>query len=209
MSRRDQGFTLLEVLVALFIAALMFAMGYGAIQQGLTGRESVKAAQSYIWAHAGDFGIDPAVFKNAGVHVHVPAGAIPKDGPSAGVAMFMALVSLMTERTVRSDTAMTGEVTLTGLVLPIGGVKEKVLAAYRSGIRTVILPKKTEQDLMEDLLKELREPMKFDYATDIKQVLNAALYGGLEKEEKPQEEQNHRERPKRRKVEKAAAKAPV
>src|SRR5205814_9233361 len=99
-----------------------------------------KAAQSYLWAHAEPLGIDATLFRNSGVHIHVPAGAVPKDGPSAGVAMITALASLYTQTPARSDTAMTGEITLSGLVLPIGGVKEKVLAARRAGLKRVILP---------------------------------------------------------------------
>src|SRR5512135_3076249 len=98
-------------------------------------------------------------FKNQNVHIHVPAGAVPKDGPSAGVTMVTVLVSLASGCKVRSDVSMTGEITLRGKVLPIGGVKEKVLAAYRSGVRTVILPQKNEQDLLEDLPKELCDQM--------------------------------------------------
>ena len=118
-------------------------------QLGEVMQESAKAAQSYIWSHAGDFDIDPTLFKNSGVHVHVPAGAIPKDGPSAGVTMATALTSLYTKLPARSDVAMTGEITLTGLVLPIGGIKEKVLAARRAGIHTVIMPKANQKDLRE------------------------------------------------------------
>ena len=103
-------------------------------------QESAKTARSYVWSHAAALGIDPGEFLNAGLHIHVPAGAIPKDGPSAGVTMTTALASLYSGKPARSDTAMTGEVTLTGLVLPIGGVKEKVLAARRVGIKRVILP---------------------------------------------------------------------
>ncbi len=112
-------------------------------------QESAKIAQSYIWAHAADLGVDPEAIKNNGVHVHVPAGAIPKDGPSAGVTMTTAMASLYTGLPARSDIAMTGEVTLAGLVLPIGGVKEKVLAARRAGIHRVILPMGNKKDLRD------------------------------------------------------------
>ncbi len=121
--------------------------------------------------------------------------------------MVTVLVSLASGRKVRSDVAMTGEITLRGKVMPIGGVKEKVLAAYRSGIRTVILPKKNEQDLLEDLPKELREEMRFVFVTDIREVLDAALDGGPGKEAKGQETANGHERPRRKKAEKVAAKA--
>ncbi len=132
----------------LYIEGTLLPDGKGLTMTGQLGevmQESAKAAQSYIWSHAGDFDIDPALFQNSGVHVHVPAGAIPKDGPSAGVTMTTALTSLYTRLPARSDTAMTGEVTLTGLVLPIGGIKEKVLAARRAGIHTVIMPKATRR----------------------------------------------------------------
>src|SRR5256714_6402408 len=109
-------------------------------QLGKVMRESAKAARSFIWSHAEALGIDPDLFRHTGVHIHVPAGAVPKDGPSAGVAMVTALASLYTNVPARSDTAMTGEITLSGLVLPIGGVKEKVLGARRAGIQRVILP---------------------------------------------------------------------
>ena len=109
------------------------------------------------------------------MHIHVPAGGIPKDGPSAGVTMVSVLVSWPKGRNVRSDVAMTGEITLRGKVMPIGGIKEKVLAAYRSGIRTIILPEKNKADLLEDIPNELREQMSFVYAVDIRQVVDAAL----------------------------------
>src|SRR6185437_10062544 len=104
-------------------------------QLGDVMKESARAAQSFVWSHAEALGIDPDLFRHSGVHVHVPAGAVPKDGPSAGVALVTALASLYSNVPVRNDVAMTGEITLTGLVLPIGGVKEKVLAARRAGIR--------------------------------------------------------------------------
>ena len=176
-------------------------------QLGDVMKESATAALSYVRSNAVALGLPQNVFEHQNVHIHVPAGAIPKDGPSAGVTMVTVLVSLASGRKVRSDVAMTGEITLRGKVMPIGGVKEKVLAAYRSGIRTVILPKKNEQDLLEDLPKELREEMHFVFVTDIREVLDAALEGGSGKEAKGQETANGHERPKRRKAEKVAAKA--
>jgi ATP-dependent Lon protease len=112
---------------------------------------------SYVRAHAEDFGIDPKFYDENELHVHVPAGAIPKDGPSAGVTMVTAMTSLLSGRPVKPALAMTGEVTLTGKVLPIGGVKEKVLAAKRAGIKTIILPERNRKDLLEDIPTELRE----------------------------------------------------
>src|SRR6266487_4894090 len=174
-------------------------------QLGDVMKESAMAALSYVRSNAEVLGLPQNVFEGQQVHIHVPAGAIPKDGPSAGVTMVTVLVSLASGRKVRSDVAMTGEITLRGKVLPIGGTKEKVLAAYRSGIRTVILPKKNEQDLAEDLPKELREEMKFVYASDIKQVLKAALIPAL-KTTQEKDEEDHQGKVKRRKGEKAAAK---
>ncbi len=176
-------------------------------QLGDVMKESAMAALSYVRSNADTLGLPHNVFEDQNVHIHVPAGAIPKDGPSAGVTMATVLVSLASGRKVRSDVAMTGEITLRGKVMPIGGVKEKVLAAYRSGIRTVILPQKNEQDLMEDLPKELREQMHFVFATDIRQVLDTALEPGVLKVEKAKGEEDGTERPRRRKGEKAAAKA--
>ncbi|HLK18153.1 MAG TPA: endopeptidase La [Bryobacteraceae bacterium] len=161
----------------LYIEATLLPDGKGLTLTGQLGevmQESAKAAQSYIWSHAGDFDIDPAVFKNSGVHVHVPAGAIPKDGPSAGVTMATALTTLYTKLPARSNVAMTGEITLTGLVLPIGGVKEKVLAARRAGIDTVILPKGNQKDL-RDLPEHVRNEMKFVFAERVEDVLRAAV----------------------------------
>ena len=180
-------------------------------QLGDVMKESATAALSYVRSNAVALGLPTTVFEEQNIHIHVPAGAIPKDGPSAGVTMATVLVSLASGRTVRSDVAMTGEITLRGKVMPIGGIKEKVLAAYRSGIRTVILPKKNEQDLLEDLPKELREQMHFVYATDIREVLEAALEPAPENATKDKSDSNghghgHAERPKRRKGEKAAAK---
>lgn len=143
-------------------------------QLGDVMRESAKTAQSYVWSHAEMLGIDPREFRRSGVHVHVPAGAVPKDGPSAGVALVTALASLYTHTPVPSDVAMTGEITLTGLVLPIGGVKEKVLAARRAGMRRVILPRDNEKDLRE-LPKHVRQEMTFVLADRMEDVLAAIL----------------------------------
>jgi ATP-dependent Lon protease len=143
-------------------------------QLGDVMRESARAALSYVWSHAQQFGVDPEEFRTAGVHIHVPAGAVPKDGPSAGVTMATALASLYTRLPVRSDTAMTGEITLTGLVLPVGGIKEKALAARRSGIRRIILPRANEKDLRE-LPDSVRGEMEFVLAERIQDVLKAAI----------------------------------
>jgi ATP-dependent Lon protease len=145
-------------------------------QLGDVMRESAKAAQSFVWSHADALGIDPDLFRHNAVHVHVPAGATPKDGPSAGVAMVAALTSLYTGVPLRKDTAMTGEVTLTGLVLPVGGIKEKVLAARRAGMKQVVLPADNEQDL-RDLPDNVREEMQFVFAERVEDVLAAALPG--------------------------------
>src|SRR5437763_9907210 len=169
-------------------------------QLGDVMKESAIAALSYVRSHAESLGLPTNVFENQNVHIHVPAGAIPKDGPSAGVTMTTVLVSLASGRKGRSDVAMTGEITMRGKVMQIGGINEEVLAAYRSGIRTVILPKKNEMDLMEDLPKELREQMHFVFVTDIKQVLDTALEPA---EEKEVGENHHREKGKKRKAEKA------
>jgi len=143
-------------------------------QLGKVMRESVKTAQSFVWAHGEELGIDEKKFRAGGVHVHVPAGAIPKDGPSAGVAMVTALTSLYSGVPARSDTAMTGEITLTGLVMPIGGLKEKVLAARRAGIRRVVLPKDNEKDL-RGLPDAVRAEMTFFPVTTAAEVLAATL----------------------------------
>jgi ATP-dependent Lon protease len=146
-------------------------------QLGEVMRESAQAALSIVKNRAQALGIDPTRFKDSDIHVHVPAGAIPKDGPSAGVAMFMALTSLMTDRTVSSDTAMTGEISLRGLVLPVGGIKEKVVAAARSGVRRVMLPARNRKDY-EDIPEEVRHQMEFIWLERIEEAVAAALEGG-------------------------------
>ena len=161
----------------LFIEATLLPGSSGLKLTGQLGQvmqESAQAAQSYLWSHAVEFGIDPNLIKNNGVHVHVPAGAIPKDGPSAGVTMVSALASLYTGRRVRNDTAMTGEITLSGLVFPVGGIKEKVLAAHRAGIRRIILPERNEADT-EDIPEDVRRELEIVPAKRVSDVLAAAL----------------------------------
>ncbi len=145
-------------------------------------KESAQAAVSFVRSKASDLGIDENVFAESDLHIHVPAGAVPKDGPSAGVTMATALVSLLTGRNVRSDVAMTGEITLRGQVLPIGGIKQKVLAASRVGIGTVILPERNEPDL-EDIPPEIREQMCFVLVERVEQVFDAALHDGSARSE--------------------------
>jgi len=145
-------------------------------QLGEVMQESAQAALSWVRSHAEQLGIDPGWFAEQDIHVHVPAGAVPKDGPSAGVTMVTAIVSLVSGRPVSEDVAMTGEVTLTGQVLGIGGVREKVLAAQRAGVHTVVLPKENEPDL-EDLPSETRKEMEFHLADHVDEVLQVALDG--------------------------------
>jgi ATP-dependent Lon protease len=144
-------------------------------QLGDVMKESVQAALSWVRSHAGELGIAPDFWERSDIHVHVPAGAIPKDGPSAGVTMATALVSLLTERPVRSGLAMTGEVSLSGRVLPVGGIKEKVLAAHRAGVRTVILPRRNEKNLLEDVPAVVRDAMTFHLVDSIPEVLRVAF----------------------------------
>jgi len=143
-------------------------------QLGEVMRESAQAALSLVKARASGFGVDPAIFAKSDIHIHVPAGAIPKDGPSAGVAMFTALVSLLTNRTARSDTAMTGEISLRGLVLPVGGIKEKVVAAARAGLATVILPARNRKDY-EEIPEAARNALRFLWAERVEDVIEGAL----------------------------------
>ncbi len=144
-------------------------------QLGDVMKESARAALSWVRAHANEWQIDPDFFKNSELHVHVPSGAIPKDGPSAGVTMVTAMVSELTRRAVRADVSMTGEITLQGKVLPVGGIKEKVLAAKRAGVKEVILPRQNEKDVKEDLGEELRKGLTIHLVSTIDEVLLLAL----------------------------------
>ena len=161
----------------LFIEATRIAGSGKLILTGQLGdvmKESAQAALTLVKARASGLGIDMALFEKSDIHIHVPAGGIPKDGPSAGVAMFLTLVSLLTGRTVRSDTAMTGEISLRGLVLPIGGVKEKVLAAMRAGITTVMLPERNRKDL-EDVPEAARKLIRFVWCARVDDAITAGL----------------------------------
>jgi ATP-dependent Lon protease len=161
----------------LFIEATRIPGRGGLILTGQLGdvmKESAQAALSLVKSKAVSLGIDPTLFEGSDIHVHVPAGAIPKDGPSAGVAMFTALTSLLTGRTVNSDTAMTGEISLRGLVLPVGGIKEKVLAAASAGLKTVILPARNKRDY-DDIPETARNALKFIWAEKVEDVIANAL----------------------------------
>ncbi|MCG2738956.1 MAG: endopeptidase La, partial [Syntrophaceae bacterium] len=137
-------------------------------------KESASAALTYIRSHAKELGVDEAIFAKIDLHIHVPEGAIPKDGPSAGVAMVTALTSLLTGQTVSKDMAMTGEITLRGDVLPVGGIKEKVLAAVRAGIKEIVLPALNEKDVVE-IPDNVKEDVRFHLVQDIKEALGLLL----------------------------------
>jgi ATP-dependent Lon protease len=154
-------------------------------QLGDVMKESAQAALSWVRNRSAAYGIDEDFFAKSDIHLHIPAGATPKDGPSAGVTMATALVSLLTARPVRKDVAMTGEITLRGQVLPVGGIKEKVLAASRAGLTTVILPKRNENDL-DDVPEAVRNELQFVFAEKVDDVIAAALLAasdGASKEE--------------------------
>jgi ATP-dependent Lon protease len=161
----------------LFIEATRMPGSKGFVLTGSLGevmRESAQAALSYVRARAKDYGIPERFFDQSDIHIHVPAGAVPKDGPSAGITIVTALVSLLTDRPVRPDVGMTGEITLRGKVLPVGGIKEKALAAHRVGLRTVILPKRNEKDL-EDIPEDVRQALQFVLVETIDEALQVAL----------------------------------
>jgi ATP-dependent Lon protease len=161
----------------LYVEAQMLAGGKGLTLTGQLGdvmRESAEIARNLLWAEAARFGIKVQRFDKNGLHIHVPAGATPKDGPSAGIAMATALTSLLTNKPVRDDTAMTGEITLSGLVLPVGGIKEKVLAARRAGLTRVILPKANAKDLRK-LPAEVSEEMEFVFVECFNEVIDDAI----------------------------------
>ena len=137
-------------------------------------KESASAARTYLRANSDKFKIDPEFYEKYDVHIHVPAGAVPKDGPSAGITMFTALYSLFTEKCVKDNLAMTGEITLRGMVLPVGGIKEKVLAAKRAGIETVIIPDKNRKDLEEIPKKNIKD-LTFYFVKDVDEVIKLAI----------------------------------
>jgi ATP-dependent Lon protease len=143
-------------------------------QLGDVMRESAQAALSIVKNRAVALGIDPGLFEKNDIHIHVPAGATPKDGPSAGVAMFMALVSLMSDRNIRNDTAMTGEISLRGLVLPVGGIKEKVVAAARAGLTRVMLPARNRRDF-DDIPEEVRNQLEFVWLERVEEAIHSSL----------------------------------
>jgi ATP-dependent Lon protease len=145
-------------------------------QLGEVMKESAQAALSLVKSKYRMLGIDPTIFEKNDIHVHVPAGAIPKDGPSAGVAMFTALASLVTGKVVRADTAMTGEISLRGLVLPVGGIKEKVLAAMHAGVKRVMLPARNRKDF-DDIPEEARNGLEFIWLEWVDDALAAAVEG--------------------------------
>jgi ATP-dependent Lon protease len=152
-------------------------------QLGDVMKESAMAALSYLRSRADRHGIEARTFRKSDLHIHVPAGATPKDGPSAGLTMFVALTSLLTNRSIRSTVAMTGEITLRGLVLPVGGIKEKVLAAKRAGILTIILPERNEKDVLE-IPEHIRKDMTFHYVREMEDALPLILEGGKVKRKK-------------------------
>ena len=144
-------------------------------QIGEVMQESAQAALSYLKWHSRDFGIEPEIYEGLDIHLHIPEGAIPKDGPSAGITIATALISAFTERKVYKEVGMTGEITLRGRVLPIGGVREKILAAHRAGLRTIIMPERNQKDLV-DVPKKVLADLKIVPVTNMEQVLAVALY---------------------------------
>jgi ATP-dependent Lon protease len=176
----------------LFVEATVMKGGKNLTMTGQLGQvmqESMQAALAWVRTHAADYGIDPEFFRENDIHIHVPAGAIPKDGPSAGVTMVTAIVSALTRRLGVERLAMTGEITLSGQVLPVGGIKDKVLAAKRAGVRTVLLPADNEPNVREDLSDDLLHGIDLRYVRTIQEVLEQAL------EKEPQPADAHRAPP--------------
>ncbi|OFX15830.1 MAG: endopeptidase La [Armatimonadetes bacterium RBG_16_58_9] len=162
----------------LFVEATRMEGGKQLIMTGQLGdvmKESAQAALSYVRSHSSELGVDPKFYKDEDIHLHVPAGAIPKDGPSAGVTIVAALASLLSGKRVKPRVAMTGEITLRGKVLPVGGIKEKILAARRAGVETVIVPKDNRKDVMEEVPANVREAMKVEYVDTVSRMLELAL----------------------------------
>jgi len=162
----------------IFIEATKMPGGKSLLLTGQLGdvmKESAQAAMSYVRSHTKDLGIDDDFYKKHDIHLHVPAGAIPKDGPSAGVTMATALASLFSGRHVKSDVAMTGEITLRGKVLPVGGIKEKILAARRAGVSTIIIPEQNRKDVLEDIPKDVQEALTLVFAKSVDEVISTAL----------------------------------
>lgn len=162
----------------LFVESAKMPGSKGLIVTGQLGevmKESVQAALSYIRSRSSELRIDPDVFDKHEIHVHVPAGAVPKDGPSAGITMLVALVSLLTGKTIRRKLAMSGEITLSGHVLPVGGIKEKVLAAKRAGVTTIILPEDNKKDYLEDVPEEVRQELKVHFVSRVEPAVKIAF----------------------------------
>jgi ATP-dependent Lon protease len=143
-------------------------------QMGDVMKESARTALSFVRSVASDYDVQPSAFKKNDIHLHIPEGAVPKDGPSAGITMACALMSVFSDRPVRSDTAMTGEITLRGKVLPIGGLKEKLLAANKAGIRRVLIPEENKKDI-EEISPEILGDMDLIFVSDMKEVLKECL----------------------------------
>ncbi|HVZ59909.1 MAG TPA: S16 family serine protease, partial [Terriglobales bacterium] len=155
---------------------------------GQSMQESMQAALTWVRSNASKLGVNEDFFKEHDIHIHVPAGAIPKDGPSAGITMATALVALLTDRSVKPFTAMTGEITLSGNVLPIGGVKEKFLAAKRAGVKDVIFPSENKTNVEEDLTPEQLDGVKVHYVTTMEEVISLALPHGVDEARKADQE---------------------
>jgi ATP-dependent Lon protease len=171
-------------------------------------QESARAALSYVRSRAASFKLSDEFFNKFDIHMHIPSGAQPKDGPSAGVTMATSLVSLISGRKVKPQVGMTGEITLRGQVLAIGGVKEKVLAAHRNGLTTIILPKRNEQDL-DDVPEEIRNSMKFIFAESVEDVIDAALEKAKPARKRSAGKSSAKKQPSKKQSRKPAAKNPL